>query len=103
MEGVRNCQFWDNIEFGHPLILQYCFQIDQVYDKLDCNSKTYLSFTHYLLIKGCENPGWHADGSCDDVNNNEACFFDGGDCCGYNVNTQYCSECQCLEWGGRLR
>ena len=57
-------------------------------------------FTHYLLIKGCENPGWHADGSCDDENNNEACFFDGGDCCGSNVDTNWCTVCQCLEEGG---
>ena len=71
-----------------------------MYGKLDCNSKTYLSFSHYLLIKGCENPGWHADGYCDDVNNNEACFFDGGDCCGSNVYTNYCTECLCLEGGG---
>ena len=32
------------------------------------------------------NSGWHGDGYCDDVNNNEGCFFDGGDCCGSNVN-----------------
>jgi hypothetical protein len=42
----------------------------------------------------------HADGYCDDVNNNEACFFDGGDCCGSNVNTDWCIVCQCLEGGG---
>ena len=57
-------------------------------------------FTHYLLITGCDNPSWHGDGYCDDVNNNEACFFDGGDCCGSNVNTQYCTECLCLEGEG---
>ena len=53
----------------------------------------------YLLIAGCSYPSWHADGYCDDVNNNGACFFDGGDCCGSNVNTNYCDECLCLEWG----
>ena len=50
--------------------------------------------------KGCENPSWHADGYCDDVNNIEACLFDGGDCCGSNVDTTYCVECRCLEGGG---
>ena len=25
------------------------------------------------------------------------CHFDGGDCCGYDVNTQYCTECICFE------
>ena len=34
-------------------------------------------------ITGCYNPNWYADGLCDDENNNEACFFDGGDCCGH--------------------
>ena len=53
----------------------------------------------FLSITGCSNQNWHADGYCDDENNNEACFFDGGDCCGTNVNTNYCDECLCLEWG----
>ena len=56
----------------------------------------------HLLIAGCEIPGWHGDNICDDENNNEACFFDGGDCCGSNVNTGYCMECLCLEGGGCL-
>ena len=37
----------------------------------------------------------HGDGYCDDKNNNKACFFDGGDCCGSNVNTDDCTECHC--------
>ena len=57
-------------------------------------------FTQYLLITGCENPSWHADGICDDENNNEACFFDGGDCCGIVVVLGFCNLCQCLEEGG---
>ena len=52
------------------------------------------------MVKGCELPDYHGDNYCNDENNNEACFFDGGDCCGSNVNTQYCTECQCLEGGG---
>ena len=32
-----------------------------------------------------------------DDNNNEECGWDGGDCCGDNVNTQYCSACECLD------
>ena len=45
---------------------------------------------------GC-NQGWIADGYCDDINNNVDCTYDGGDCCGSNVNTAYCTDCQCLE------
>ena len=43
------------------------------------------------------NQGWIGDAYCDDINNNVACNFDGGDCCGSNVNTEYCLECLCLE------
>ena len=46
------------------------------------------------------NSGWIADGYCDDVNNNMDCNYDGGDCCGPNVNTQYCDDCQCLDPNG---
>ena len=35
------------------------------------------------------------DNSCDDENNNQECNYDSGDCCGPNVNTQYCTECIC--------
>merc|ERR550532_3025641 len=55
---------------------------------------------------GCSKIGgtykWKGDGQCDDKNNNEACDWDGGDCCGiywYNwvARTEYCYLCQCLD------
>ena len=46
---------------------------------------------------GCAVPPWKGDGYCDDENNNDGCDYDGGDCCGDDVNTQYCSACQCLD------
>ena len=46
---------------------------------------------------GACNQGWIADRYCDDINNNIDCSYDGGDCCGLNVNTQYCTECICYE------
>ena len=39
---------------------------------------------------------WISDDSCDDVNNNQFCEYDGGDCCGSNVIKQYCIDCECL-------
>ena len=36
---------------------------------------------------------------CDDLTNNDACEYDGGDCCGDSVNDQYCNECICHESG----
>ena len=50
----------------------------------------------------CENPGWIGDGYCDDSNNNEICQWDGGDCCGDNVNDLWdvwCIVCACLDPG----
>ena len=37
------------------------------------------------------------NGVCNDEANNEGCNFDGGDCCGACVNTEYCTECVCHE------
>ena len=63
-----------------------------------CPSQSSLSFFPSLgLVRGCQNSGWVGDGYCDDGNNNADCNYDGGDCCGSNVSTQYCTECQCLE------
>jgi hypothetical protein len=45
---------------------------------------------------GCGNQNWKGDNYCDDENNNAGCEYDGGDCCGDDVNTTYCSECACL-------
>merc|ERR1739844_6653 len=46
---------------------------------------------------GCGFPQWQGDGYCDDDNNNDGCDYDGGDCCGDDVNTKYCTECECLD------
>ena len=48
-------------------------------------------------LSGCVFPDFQGDGACDDENNNAGCNFDGGDCCGRNVNTDFCTVCQCLE------
>ena len=48
---------------------------------------------------GCTSniPNDIGDGYCDDRNNNEGCHFDQGDCCGNDLNTNYCIECICFE------
>ena len=45
---------------------------------------------------GCPAADWTGDGFCDDSNNILECDYDGGDCCGSNVNTQFCTDCLCL-------
>ena len=51
----------------------------------------------YLEHSECANIGLVGDRYCDDITNTLECNFDGGDCCGVDANTQYCSECQCKE------
>ena len=58
----------------------------------------YVQHSVHFLSTGCTNdPILVGDGQCNDVTNNQECHFDGGDCCGYNVTTQYCTECICFE------
>ena len=38
-----------------------------------------------------------ADDICDDLSNTPECNYDGGDCCGDEVNTDFCIDCQCLD------
>ena len=49
-------------------------------------------------IKFCI-PSWKGDETCDDINNNEKCDWDGGDCCGDNIRCypHDCQKCQCLD------
>ena len=39
--------------------------------------------------------GYVGDGLCDDGANSAECGYDGGDCCGDDVKTDYCNECIC--------
>jgi hypothetical protein len=36
------------------------------------------------------------DSVCNDETNNAGCNYDGGDCCGYNINSEHCTECTCF-------
>ena len=53
-------------------------------------------FTHFTLFSVFESINNKGNGFCNDVNNNEGCEYDGGDCCGSNVATTHCIKCQCL-------
>jgi len=45
----------------------------------------------------CKYKQYKGDNYCDDGNNNCGCDYDGGDCCGSNVNKKYCQACKCLD------
>ena len=41
------------------------------------------------------------NGYCNDETNSLECGYDGGDCClGSDLETQFCTECQCLNGEG---
>lgn len=46
---------------------------------------------------GCAVDSWRGDGQCDDDNNSCGCNWDGGDCCGDDAQTLYCTDCECLD------
>ena len=58
----------------------------------------WFQFSVCLCVSACASPipQGIGDGWCDDENNNAGCGYDGGDCCGPNIKTKYCTECQCL-------
>merc|ERR1711981_517275 len=72
---------------GDDVNTQYC-------DVCDCLE---MEPTTEPPMDECEVPQWFGDNYCDDGNNTPECGFDGGDCCGDDVNTQYCQLCECLE------
>ena len=60
----------------------------KVFLKLKCNQMI------LNLGKGGYNL-WLSDGFCDDANNIEECNYDGGECCGNNVQKNFCVNCTC--------
>ena len=48
-----------------------------------------------IFFAGCADPSRIGNGICDDETNNEVCEWDGGDCCGDNVNNLFCNVCRC--------
>ena len=61
----------------------------------------YQSISAFIFTDNCNGQSSYIqDGYCDDENNNPGCNYDGGDCCGANVNKLYCSECLCIDPDG---
>ena len=50
---------------------------------------------------GCLQLSWVGDRYCDDDTNTIECNFDGGDCCGPDVKTELCTDCQCIGMGDK--
>ena len=50
----------------------------------------------FSILDNLGKSEWIKDGFCDDMNNNEICEYDGGDCCGTYSNHHFCLECKCI-------
>ena len=82
---------WDGGDcWGDDVKTQYC-------KECQCLDPKENTTTEAPCKDSCGSPQWKGDDWCDDENNNCGCEWDGGDCCGDNVRTQYCKECLCLD------
>jgi len=72
--------------------------LDWVKSNMGCGTtSTTTTSTTTPASSQCAVPSWQGDGYCDDANNNPECNYDGGDCCGTDVNDTFCEVCQCLD------
>ena len=63
-----------------------------------CNDATNIAECDYDGGDCCSNPDLVGNAICNNETNHLRCNYDGGDCC-VNVNTDYCSDCNCLGGG----
>ena len=83
---------------GYPGVYGRITQVlNWVKSNMGCEATSTTTTTVSSTTSGCARPDWQADNYCDDINNNAECNYDGGDCCGANVDTTYCQDCQCLD------
>ena len=73
-------------------LLKSCINFDQNYHLV--SSERSVTRTDVCQSNYYHNIG---DEICDDDLNHKECDWDGGDCCGNNIDTIYCSVCQCLD------
>ena len=63
-----------------------------------CNDETNNDDCNYDGGDCCPYQNLIGNGFCNDDTNHPGCNYDGGDCC-VNINTDYCSDCNCLGSG----
>ena len=90
---------------GHPVTSKQPQEIIQIILGHPVHLHTYLKldviFVHSLtlMLKSFLDSGgvadWMGDTFCDDINNNEKCNYDDGDCCGFSMNYNFCIDCTC--------
>ena len=92
-----SCHLIESCAAGyHPLVGNgFCNDDTNIaecdYDGGDCCSNSEFVANGFTNMVG--------DGICHDETNHLGCNCDGGDCCLMNVNTDSCSDCNCLASG----
>ena len=76
-------------------ILSGTMQENIIMEGIDKKSVSVLS-SYLISVEECWYSDYIGNGYCEDGNNKAECNFDGGDCCGSCVNTEFCIECLCL-------
>ena len=79
--NIKPCNYDNGDCCGHDVNSDHCLQC-KCHHEETCEA----GVTHSYI----------GDGYCNDETNNAACGYDGGDCCGSCVNTEYCLNCDCL-------
>ena len=105
MNNVEDCQYDGGDCCGPDIYTDYCVECICYESSISSSGTTPTPFTTSgsgaTNEGGCESSAvFLGNGFCEDEYNNEGCQFDGGDCCGSNVNTSECKKCQCLDPAG---
>ena len=74
-----------------------CSNLELVANSI-CNDEINIAECNFDGGDCCQHPSMVGDAVCNDETNHLGCNYDGGDCC-VNVNTNSCSECNCLGGG----
>ena len=83
----------------HPLLDRVYKSEDQL-PHLVCSLSLFCSINVFLtsiVISGCVHPNLIGNGVCNDEANTIVCNYDGGDCCGFNINKESCIQCTCAQ------
>ena len=56
---------------------------------------TTIFFSKFVMLGIGGRSEWIGDDFCDDINNNEKCLYDDGDCCGLSAQKNFCFKCTC--------
>ena len=76
---------------GH--FADFCADCPQGHGEIWCNGDCRWVNEQCIIIPKNSLIG---DGVCNDEMNTAECSYDGGDCCGLNVNRKFCRTCKCL-------